>query len=103
MVKCVTCGEIKHWKAMQAWHYIPAGSSNYLRYVESNIHPQDYACNVWRHGNLIEYRIFMVNTYGEKYVDMLTEQRNELLKYTPEYLLWKIEEYQEKLKKLQGK
>lgn len=97
MVKCVTCREVKHWKEMQAGHYIPAGSSNYLRYVESNIHPQDYACNVGRHGNLIEYRIFMVKTYGEKYVEMLTGQRNELLKYTNEYLLQKIEEYQEKL------
>lgn len=97
MVSCVSCGSIKHWKEMQAWHYIPAGSSNYLRYNENNIHPQDYACNVWRHWNLIEYRIFMVNKYGENFVEMMTGLRNKYIKHTTEYILWKIEEYEAKL------
>lgn len=98
--KCVTCWCVKHWKELQAWHFVPAGSSNYLRFVETNIHPQCYGCNVWKHGNLIEYRIFMDNTYWEEYVDLLIQQRNELMKFTTESLNNIISDYQEKLNNL---
>ena len=97
MATCVTCWDRKHWKQQQAGHYIPAGSSNYLRYVETNIHVQCYGCNVWKHSNPIEYRIFMENKYWKDYVELLIQQRNEIIKFTPEYLNQLIEDYKEKL------
>lgn len=94
---CVTCGVQKHWKEQQAGHYIPAGSSNYLRFHEKNVHVQCYVCNCMKHSNPIEYRIFMVNTYGENFVDTLVSLRNEPKKFTVQELLEMIDEYQAKL------
>ena len=48
---------------MQAGHWIPTGSCNYLRFVENNIHPQCYGCNICKSSNPIEYRLFMDKTY----------------------------------------
>lgn len=61
--ECVTCGVVKHWKELQAGHFIPAGSSNNLRFVEMNVHPQCYSCNCMKHSNPIEYRIYMEERY----------------------------------------
>lgn len=100
MCECVTCWKKKHWKELQAGHWIPAWSSNYLRFVESNVHPQCYWCNVGKHSNPIEYRIYMEERYWKEYVDLLIQQRNETMKFTSEYLKKKIDEYEEKLSML---
>lgn len=97
MCECVTCGVVKHWKELQGGHYIPAGSSNYLLFVEANVHPQCYVCNCMKHSNPIEYRIYMEERYGKKFVEMLINQRNEVKRFTVGELLVKIEEYEEKL------
>lgn len=97
MCECVTCWIVKHWKEQQAGHYIPAWSSNYLRFVEANVHPQCYWCNVGKHSNPIEYRLYMEERYGKNFVELLIQQRNEIIKFTPEYLLQKIDEYEGKL------
>lgn len=88
---------MKPWKELQAGHFIPAGSSNYLRFVEANVHPQCYGCNVCKHSNPIEYRIYMEERYGKKFVEILISQRNEIKRFTVGELLLKIEEYEEKL------
>lgn len=95
--ECVTCGVKKPWKEMQAGHYIPAWSSNYLRFVEMNVHPQCYVCNCMKHSNPIEYRIYMEQRYSAKMIDMLIQQRNEVKRFTVWELMQKIDEYEWKL------
>lgn len=76
--KCCSCDIKKHWKELQAWHYIPSWSSSYHRYEEKNIHIQCYGCNCWKGWNLIEYRPFMIEKYWIAYVDWLFETRNRM-------------------------
>lgn len=103
MVQCITCGITKHYKEMQAGHWIPAGSCNYLRFVETNIHPQCYGCNIGKSSNPIEYRIFMDKTYWKNFVEELLSLRNELKKFTTPELLDMIDTWQDKLDKLNEK
>lgn len=98
--KCATCDTTKHWKEQQAGHFVPSGASSYLRYTESNIHPQCYHCNINLGSNPIEYRIYMVKTYGEKFVEQMLELRNEIaIRKICDYQEL-IEEWTEKLNKL---
>jgi len=85
LVECVTCGVVKHWKEMQAGHFI-AGRTNSILFLEENVHCQDYRCNVMLHGNVVEYYKYMQATYGESVIDDLRKKRHENLKFTVEEL-----------------
>jgi hypothetical protein len=61
LCKCVTCGKIDHWKNMQAGHYIHGTS--FL--IEGIVWPQCPQCNGFKSGMAVEYRKFLVETYGE--------------------------------------
>ena len=100
IASCVTCGDTKHWKELQAWHFCPSGASSYLRYIETNIHPQCYHCNINLWSNPIEYRIYMVKTYGEKFVEQMLALRNEPTSLKSYDLQILIEDYQSKLNNL---
>ena len=63
---------------MQAGHYIASGQSSFHRDNEKNIHSECYACNVGKHGNILEYRAFMIKKYGLDYTEWLYESRNEV-------------------------
>lgn len=79
-VKCVTCETRSPWRYMQAGHFF---SSRYqgTRWDEMNVHCQCARCNctihkmdnpyVWKSGNLLEYSLFMIRTYGEEAVKRL--------------------------------
>lgn len=97
IASCVTCGESKHWKELQAGHFCPSWASSYLRYTETNIHPQCYHCNINLWSNPIEYRIYMVKTYGEKFVEQMLELRNEPINLKTFDLQILIGDYQDKL------
>ena len=94
---CITCWVSKHWKDLEAGHFVPAWSSNYLRFVEVNIHPQCHRCNCSLHSNPIEYRLYMDNRYGKDFVDKLVSTRNEIKRFTSEELLNLIDIYSENL------
>jgi adenine deaminase len=101
-VQCVTCKTKKHWKEMQAGHFIP-GRRNAILFVEDGVYPQCYVCNVLKSGNLIEYYPFMIREVGIKRI-------NELKRLGKQTLQMKISDYQEieskfrqKLKSLQLK
>jgi len=68
-----------------------------LRYTETNIHPQCYHCNINLGSNPIEYREYMIATYGEKLVNQMLELRNEIsVRKSCDYLEL-IEVWKEKL------
>lgn len=81
MVTCVTCGVQKHWKQMQAGHFVP-GRTNAILFEEIGVHPQCYSCNVGRSGNLIEYFLFMEKTYGRDVIEKLRTLKNTVKKST---------------------
>ena len=65
-VSCCTCGIKKHYKEMQAGHFI-AGRNNSILFEEKCVHPQCGRCNVYKHGNTVEYFILWnVNTEKKK-------------------------------------
>ncbi len=101
---CCTCWQRRHYKdSMQAWHYIPSGSSSFHRYNEQNIHPQCYGCNVGKWGNLIEYRPFMIQKYWLEYTDWLYETRNEIIPLWATELKELIDQYTVKLAEIQSR
>lgn len=62
-VKCCTCPTVKHWKEMDAGHFV---SRRHLatRWRESNCHAQCQECNRHDSGALVEYLMFMKDKYG---------------------------------------
>lgn len=101
-VKCVTCGIIKHYKEMQAGHFIPQAQGNAVKFDLRNIHPQCYRCNINLGGNGPEYYPFMLNTYGQEVVDELRFKSNTTVKFTKNDLNVMIEDMKTKLNELQN-
>lgn len=81
MCKCVTCGNVKHWKEMQAGHYI---SRTHLAtfLLEENIHVQCVACNMFGKGQLQEYALYIIDMYGVEKLKELRELKNTTIKRT---------------------
>jgi hypothetical protein len=98
---CVSC--LKMGMNMQAGHYIAQGSSGALRYDEDNIHGQCIPCNMYLHGNLINYRINLVYRIGEDGVKRLEDHRHDIKKWTRDELQEVIDTYNLKLKELNEK
>ena len=94
---CISCGkrEISH-----AGHYIAQGSTGALRYHEDNVNGQCVKCNVWDHGNLINYRIGLVKKIGEDRVQWLEDHRNDVKKWQREELNELMDKYKQKIKEL---
>jgi len=81
---CISC--LKMSPSKQAGHYVAQGSSGALRYNEDNIHGQCVPCNLYLHGNLIEYRMNLVKRIGEKRVEYLENHKHDIKKWTREEL-----------------
>jgi hypothetical protein len=75
MVSCISCGTVKHWKEIDAGHYIAKSLSLALRFDERNVHPQCVACNKWRHGNPSQYALALIRRYGENILEELDRDR----------------------------
>lgn len=84
---------------MQAGHFIQ-GRHHSVLFNELNVHPQCVTCNIFKHGNLIPYYEFMVNTYGQCVIDELKEMDKKTKKFTVDELQEMIIEYKDKLQKL---
>ena len=60
---CVTCGEQKPIKELQAGHLVD-GRGNGVLFDERGVYPQCLACNVFKHGNKIAYMQFLERGMG---------------------------------------
>src|SRR3990167_1842728 len=69
---CITCGVRKHYKELQAGHFI-GGRHNAILFEPKAVFPQCYSCNVMKHGDQINYFRFMQRTYGDKVIEELEE------------------------------
>jgi hypothetical protein len=85
---CISCG--KSEGPWQAGHYIAQGSSGALRFDLDNIHKQCVTCNLYKHGNLLEYRLGLAKLWNDtdKYlkIEWLEAHRHDSKKWTREEL-----------------
>jgi hypothetical protein len=100
MVKCVTCGTPKHWKDLDAGHYISKNKGMAVYFNELNINPQCTHCNRYLHGNLINYTLYMQRKYGMGIVEDLKRQSKKVIKFSNYQYEVLINEYLQKLKQL---
>lgn len=80
-VRCVSCGTKKHYKEMQAGHFIP-GRTNAVLFSEDGCHPQCYGCNIGKGGNWPGYFEYMKKMYGIEFIEQLIAESREPVKYT---------------------
>lgn len=92
---CISCVK---YGVDHAGHYIAQGSSGVLRFNEDNVNGQCRNCNVWLHGNLIEYRINLVEKIGMERVKDLENIRHQTKKWTREELEAIRSNYKQKIK-----
>ena len=81
-VFCVTCGVRKHWKTVDAGHFI-AGRLNSNLFDERGCHAQCKNCNGPKAGNGPRYYQFMLKTYGQEVIDELLSQNDQTHKWLP--------------------
>jgi len=88
---CISCGKkingVKH-----ASHYMSAGGHSIIRFHEDNVWTSCYSCNVALSGNLIKYRMKLIDKIGVERVEFL-EVEGQKEKH------WTIDELKEIIKK----
>ena len=99
---CVTCGTTKPYKEMQAGHFVPKKKGNAVYFVEENIHPQCYQCNINLGGYGAMYNKFMLETYGQEKINELLELAQTKIKFTVDDLLEMEKEYKSLLNNLEN-
>jgi hypothetical protein len=78
---CISCGT-KANVQYAAGHYRTRGAAPHLRFNPDNVHLQcNKNCNSAKSGNIVEYRINLVNRIGLDRVEAL-ENNNDLHRYT---------------------
>lgn len=66
---CISCGT--HNGKANAGHYLSTGARPELRFDEQNVHLQCERCNTYLHGNLISYRVALIQRIGVEAVERL--------------------------------
>lgn len=76
---CVTCGEEKPWKELQAGHFVD-GRNNTVLFDRKLVHPQCYRCNCVLSGNKIRYVLFMKKRYklSDNDIKKLDDKKHEI-------------------------
>jgi hypothetical protein len=95
---CISCGTTNDIQ-YHASHFKPAGGYSYLRFDESNVHKGCVRCNTYLSGNLVPYRVALIEKIGIEEVERL-EQPNQCKTWTKEELDEIITTYRKKIKDL---
>lgn len=91
-VACYTCGKEMNWKSIQNGHFFSRSAIS-TRWSEDNCRPQCVGCNVFKHGNYIEYTRRLLREIGQDNFDKLEMLKNETLKMTRDEYMRLINEY----------
>jgi|TARA_R100000479_G_scaffold96594_1_gene47839 hypothetical protein len=91
---CVTCGKKYHWKQIQAGHFMSRKHYS-TRWLEDNVKPQCYGCNVMQQGQQYKFSKYLGNNLSEE----LYNKSKEVVKFTTDELQDKITYYSEQVKK----
>jgi len=95
---CISCGRF-HAGKYDAGHYRSTKAASHLRYCEDNVWKQCRPCNGPLSGNLLEYRIRLIQKIGFARVESL-ENDNRIYKWTIEELKEIKSIYRQKLRDL---
>ena len=95
---CISCQRF-HTGQYHAGHYLSTGAHPELRFDEVNVHKQCSACNNYLSGNIVEYRINLINKIGIDAVTYL-ESKHQPKHYTIEDIKTLKAIYKEKVKTL---
>jgi len=95
--RCISCGQVKPMSQCQCGHYVGRVHMA-TRYHEKNNNGQCVGCNIFKSGNVLEYRFGLIEKYGEEVVNQLEGMRNDQRQIKePEYKEL-IAYYKEKVK-----
>jgi hypothetical protein len=67
---CISCGR-HHQGQLHAGHFLSTGARPNLRFDPANVHKQCQPCNTHLHGNLVNYRINLIQRIGLAEVERL--------------------------------
>ena len=95
---CISCG--KEIKNGHASHYYSVGNYPNLRFNEHNVHLSCVECNVFKHGNLIEYGKRLPDRIGLLNTELMYKMREAVNKISIPELEKQIKEYKLKIKNL---
>ena len=96
---CISCGRY-HNGQYHAGHYRSVGACPELRFNEDNTHKQCSACNNHLSGNILEYRLGLIEKIGIERVEFLERQDHPPLKLSVEEIKDLIKAYKAKVKEL---
>ena len=77
IAECVTCGKKDHWKNLQAGHFMSRKHYS-TRWIEDNVKPQCYGCNVMQQGQQYRFSKYLGNNLSEQ----LYSKSKEVVKFT---------------------
>ena len=84
---CITCGVKKHWKKLQAGHFLD-GRSNAVLFDMNGVWPQCFRCNFksWGclAGNKVVYTLWMIDKFGIEFVKRSIEISKTKIVYSHE-------------------
>ena len=93
---CISC-QRHHTGQYHAGHYKSVGAHPELRFNELNCSKQCRPCNEFKSGNIVNYRINLIEKIGQKNVDVL-EGKHEPLKLSILEIKELKQEYRDKIK-----
>ena len=96
---CISCGRY-HNGQYHAGHYRSVGACPELRFNEDNVHKQCSACNSYLSGNILEYRLGLIEKIGLERVEFLERQDHPPLKLSVEEIKELIKVYRAKVREL---
>lgn len=95
---CISCGKAANGTgSWDAGHYLTVGARPELRFNEDNVHRQCVKCNQHLHGNLVLYRLGLIERRGQEVVALL-EGPHPSAKYTVDELRTIRDTYRRKAK-----
>jgi tRNA(Ile)-lysidine synthase TilS/MesJ len=98
-VRCITCGKVYFWRDIDNGHYCERARFS-TRFNEQNCHGQCKNCNWTHEGQKMIYREKLVELYGAQEVKKLETISQISGGDDSISLMYKIEEYQQKVKAL---
>lgn len=96
---CISCGR-HHTGQYHAGHYLSRGAAPQHALNPMNVWKQCAPCNTYLHGNLIPYRVRLIELIGVDAVESMESDKGPR-KWTREELISIRDEYKKKLKELQ--
>lgn len=101
MVKCYTCGDLRHWTMQQNGHYVKRANL-YTRWMEANCRPQCAKCNEGLYGNMAIFRE-KLDKEDSGITEIMVDSLKLVYKPTREEIRQVIAEYTPKVKALKKK